>query len=398
MTIELNFFHAYRITSDGSGGDEPTLRLRWGDGDQAQFGYLPIVDGVRFVFLSRRRSQRLALSGAAVSIERLDLGASLWMRLGGGWIKKKYVLDYRDLRIFIGGPKAFRRVLVSAIRYLRKLGTPLEGPEIERHPELVLGWGPDGVALPERSGPPRETSARVAVVLHIFYADLWPEFRAVLMGLPLAFDLIVTTVADREALIATIRADFPEATIRVVENRGRDVRPFLVLLEEGELDAYDCVCKIHDKKSLHGLNRNPFGDVWRRRLLFDLLCAEGTMARAVERFERNLSLGLLGPEVFRIAGAETADFSWKKNRSLVSQLSIRLGRAPDQILPDFFAGAMFWVRPKALAPLRALRLSEEFEAEQGKMDGALEHALERIFSSVVKIAGYDIEEINGLRL
>ena len=329
-------------------------------------------------------------------MRRLDPITSLWTRLRGLWIRPKNVLDFGRFRIFIGGPKPARRVLVAATKYLKKLGTPLDGAEIIRRPELILGWGPSGVALPAFAGPPGATNARAAIVLHLYYPDLWPEISAVLRSLPLAFDLIVTTVAGREALIDDIRADFPEATVRIVENRGRDVRPFLLLLEEGALDAYDCVCKIHGKKSLHGLKRNPYGEVWRRRLLFDLLCADRAMAHAIERFGRNPSLGLLGPEAFRVAGAEVADFFWKENRPLVSQLLTRLGMAPDQILPDFFAGTMFWVRPKALAALRALRLSQEFEADQGKKDGTLEHAVERTFSSIVKIAGYDIEEINGL--
>ena len=390
-------FCAFRIAPDETAAGCPTLKLQWGDAARPRFAYLPNVAGTHFLVLPKRGRSALELSVSPVALRKLDPIAAVWARLRGLWIKKKNVLDFPAFRIFIGGPKPARRVLIRATKYLRKLGTPLDGAAIERHPELILGWGPGGVARPAPGAPLGAADAKVAIVLHLYYRDLWPELSAALSSLPLAFDLIVTTVAGRETLIDEIRADFPQATIRVVENRGRDIRPFLLLLEEGALDAYDCVCKIHGKKSLHGLNRNPYGEVWRRRLLFDLLCAEGTMARAVERFERNPSLGLLGPEVFRVAGAEIADFFWKENRPLVSQLSVRMGRTPDQVLPDFFAGTMFWVRPKALAPLRALRLSEEFEADQGKRDGALEHAVERTFSNVVKIAGYDIEEINGLR-
>jgi lipopolysaccharide biosynthesis protein len=69
-----------------------------------------------------------------------------------------------------------------------------------------------------------------------------------------------------------------------------------------------------------------------------------------------------------------------------------------RIEPDFFAGTMFWVRPKALAPLRQLALSRDFEPDQGRTDGALEHAVERVLSIAVKAAGYQIEDINGLRV
>jgi Rhamnan synthesis protein F len=389
---------AFSITPDESIADLPLLELQWGDPERRGAGYLFNVAGTQLLILPRRGYGALGLSVSHLAIRKLDPIASLWTRLRGLWIKRKNVLDYDDFRIFIGGPKPARRVLVAATKYLEKLGTPLGGEAIRKHPELILGWGPGGVALPVPTEPLSRTNAKAAIVLHLYYHDLWAEISAVLKSLPLAFDLIVTTVAHREALIEEIRADFPRATIRVVENRGRDVRPFLLLLEEGALDCYDSVCKIHGKKSLHGLRRNPYGEVWRRRLFFDLLCADRAMAHAVERFERNPSLGLLGPEVFRVAGPEIAHFFWKENRELVSQLLSRLGRAPEQILPDFFAGTMFWVRPKALAPLRALRLSEEFEADEGKKNGTLEHAVERTLSNVVKLAGYDIEEINGLRL
>ncbi|MGO4870475.1 MAG: rhamnan synthesis F family protein [Roseiarcus sp.] len=392
-----NYFSAYRLDPGGAAESGPPLELQWRESGRRRITYLPNVAGAEFIFLPKWRGAALDLSVARLRPEKLDWIASLSARLRGLSIKRNKVLDFKDFRIVVGGPKPSRRVAVATIKYLRKLGTPLDGETIRQRPELILGWGPGGVALPARPEPPRETSARIAVALHLYYADLWPEIRAVLMSLPLAFDLIVTTVADREELIGEIRADFPEATIHVLENRGRDVGPFLVLLEEGALDRYDCVCKIHGKKTLHGLKRNPYGEVWRRRLLFDLLCADRTMARAVERFERNPSLGLLGPEAFRVAGAENADFFWKDNRERVSQLLLRLGNAPERIEPDFFAGTMFWVRPQALAPLRALRLSREFEADQGKTDGTLEHAVERTIASVVKIAGYQVETIDGLR-
>lgn len=394
----VRHWRAYAVAPD-TDADIFSIEHMRGDGRPARkTAYIPNIEKVTLILAPRSDSKGAFLSCSRARLKELSLLASLWARMRSLWLKKKNILDFGEFRVFIGGPKPSRRVLISAIKYLRKLGTPLDGETIQRRPELLLGWGPNGVSLPVRRSERHKTTAKVAVVLHLFYADLWPEILAVLRSLPLAFDLIVTTVADRTALIEAIRLDFPTATIRVVENRGRDVRPFLLLLEEGALDGYDCVCKIHGKKSLHGLKRSPYGEIWRRRLLFDLLGADRTMATAIQQFERDPDLGLVGPEVFRVEGVEITEFYWRKNWKFVSQLLHRLGADPARIVPDFFAGTMFWVRPKALAPLRDLRLAEEFEADQGKTDGSLEHAVERVLSIVVMRAGYKISDINGLRV
>jgi lipopolysaccharide biosynthesis protein len=61
--------------------------------------------------------------------------------------------------------------------------------------------------------------------------------------LTIPFDLIVTTVAGRERLIGAIRRDYPDADVETMENRGRDVRPFLMLLERGRLDRYKYISR-----------------------------------------------------------------------------------------------------------------------------------------------------------
>ena len=55
---------------------------------------------------------------------------------------------------------------------------------------------------------------------------------------------------------------------------------------------------------------------------------------------------------------------------------------------------MFWAKPQALAPLRRLRLTEDFAAsEAGRVDGASEHAVERRFHHTARVAGFRVADI-----
>ena len=266
----------------------------------------------------------------------------------------------------------------------RLAGARLRGAEVGAPPQAA-----------DRPGP-----AFVAVVVHMYYEDTWPDIAGALRGLTVPFDLIVTTVAGRERLIETIRQAYPRAEIEVVENRGRDVGPFLALLERGRLDRYKYICKVHSKKSIDARRKTYMGAMWRRRLLFDLLGAPGAASAAIDMFERDPSIGMIGPRVFRLPKPNyPEDLSWSANRAMTLKIAERMGIPPHRFKLDFFGGTMFWVRPEALRPLRDLRLAAEMPYERGLIDGDLPHALERALptsvdgalfgshSSIMRIAG-----------
>ena len=235
-----------------------------------------------------------------------------------------------------------------------------------------------------------------AIVVHIYYEETWADIAGVLKRLAIPFDLILTTVAGREGLVEAVRRDFPHAAIEVMENRGRDVRPFLVLLEAGRLDRYRYVCKIHGKKSSDGGRRSYMGSLWRRRLLFDLLAAPGLASSIVDMFERDASIGMIGPRAFRLPSETySEELSWSVNRETVLDLAEKMGIPPDRFRLDFFGGTMFWARPEALAPLRMLKLADAFPEEKGLLDGGLEHAAERLFGAAVVAAGYKVADSEG---
>jgi lipopolysaccharide biosynthesis protein len=272
-------------------------------------------------------------------------------------------------------------------------GVALDGDLVARHPELLTGW--PAIAT-KRTAPDLGASNPAAIIVHIYYQDAWPDIAEVLRRLTIPFDLIVTTVPGRERLIQEIRGDFPAADIEVVENRGRDVRPFLTLLEQGRLDRYRYVCKVHGKKSDDGGRMSYMGSLWRRRLLFDLLAAPGIAERTLARFEHEPAIGMIGSRVFRLPSKTySEDLSWGKNRGMVLDLAAKMGVTPESFRLDFFGGTMFWVRPQALCPLRGLSLASAFPDEQGRHDGALEHATERLFATSVVAAGYRLAESDG---
>lgn len=234
---------------------------------------------------------------------------------------------------------------------------------------------------------PSPASARTAVVIHLYYEDTWNDIKQTLSAIQEPFDLIVTTTAEKHATVNTsVKVQYPGAEIYVVENRGRDIRPFMAVLPLLLHRTYNAVLKLHSKKSLH----RGDGDLWRKTLLAQLLPSVGVQSMW-DTLNQYPSLGLIAPagnvlNVQRYMGS---------NQAWVAKLVDELGESAkwlSQSRPWFAAGSMFWLKPQAIQSLLecpSVR-NDLFEDEKGQIDGTLAHALERVFGCVALSSGYHL--------
>jgi hypothetical protein len=388
------FPRAYCLRPVSRRDDDALSQLWISAGERSQSVIVPYSSALGY-FVAATGGVALSISSRDFQVEKLGFLLSLWVRMRLAALFKDYkYLKYDQFFLFSFGKKAERKRFTRYNQDSMNIGVVVDSDLAGRHPELLYGWEPESAPRPPmvaESGP-----HPAAIVLHIYYEDTWQDIAGALERVSVPFDLIVTTASGRERLIETIRRAYPRAEVGVVENRGRDVGPFVALLEQGRLDSYRYVCKIHGKKSIDGGRKSYMGAMWRRRLLFDLLGAPGRVNAIVEMFERDPSIGMIGSRVFRLPRETySEDLSWSANREMVLDLAERMGVPADQFRLDFFGGTMFWVRPEALKPLRELRLSLEFAEEQGLLDGDLPHAVERVLSTAVVAAGYRLESCDG---
>jgi hypothetical protein len=390
--FSFRFPRAYRLKPVAQRQEDALSLLRIGASRQGVLA--PYSTGLHYVVVSSEDAA-LQIESGDFRIETLGTLSSLWARLRlAFFFKKKKYLKYDEFSLFSTGPKLERKRFTRYNQGGINLGVAVDGELAAKHPELIYGW-PSEVSQTCHVAD-RPASAPVAVVTHIYYEDTWPDIAGALRGLTIPFDLIVTTVAGRERLIELIRRSYPRATIEIMENRGRDIGPFLTLLEQGRLDGYRYICKVHGKKSIDGGRTTYAGEMWRRRLLFDLLGAPGAARAVIDMFERDPSIGMIGPRVFRLPKANyPEDLSWSANRPMTLKIAGRMGVPADKFELDFFGGTMFWVRPEALKPLRDLRLAAEMPYESGLIDGDLPHALERVLPTSVLVSGYKLADRNG---
>jgi len=238
-----------------------------------------------------------------------------------------------------------------------------------------------------------------AVLLHLYYPDLWPEFFALIKALPAPRDVYISLSEGREDVLGDIVRDLPEAVVVRHPNRGRDIAPRLALLRMARARGYAQVLFLHGKKSPHLREVEhihiPFlqhkdGDRWRRELLADLL---ESAPRALAAFAQQPRLGLIGPRGFWL------DLRGDANVPRLAAVAQRMGIAPDLARHGYFAGSMFWCRPQALDPLLALNLqTTDFDDESGQTDGTLAHAVERLFTLSAERAGFEVADTAGTRL
>jgi lipopolysaccharide biosynthesis protein len=305
---------------------------------------------------------------------------------------KRSVLNFGAIEVFPEGSKAKTRRFRKQINVAFHSNMAFDSPLLTIHPELFVGWPAEAAVNTIKNDVPQPA---IAIALHLHYVELWAEVETLLRRWRAPFTLFLTLTRENAELEAQVRSAFRGAVVRVVENRGRDVRPFLLLLEEGAFDSFDLVCKIHGKRSLSGDRLPIFGDIMRRAAFLDLIADDRRAQAIVRRFVGDPKLGLVGPRRFLSASRQDAqrDVLGAPNRENVEALAAKMGAPIRHDDFDFFEGTMFWARPQALAPLRRLGLAvDSFAPELGQVDGALEHAVERLFNHAARVAGFRVED------
>lgn len=230
--------------------------------------------------------------------------------------------------------------------------------------------------------PTLSDDRRPAIVVHVFYPDLWPDIGHLLHQITTPFDLFVTHPAGLR--LDGIRQEFPRSVLVPGENRGRDVAPFVTLLPELERNGYRLVCKLHTKRSPH----IPVGDRWRREMFSALVGSDTVVRQILAGFERNPSWGIVAPAGHVVP----REYYWSSNAARVMALAESAGLQSHKSF-RYVAGSMYWIRIDALRPVLGLGLrTESFEPESGQSDGTLAHALERLIGLVVDLSGFDFAE------
>jgi tetratricopeptide (TPR) repeat protein len=228
----------------------------------------------------------------------------------------------------------------------------------------------------------KETELKLAIQLHAYYLELLPQLFCFIDNIPFQFDLVITCKADDKDQVGEICASFNRGccTIIAVDNRGRDIAPWLMHKEL--YLKYDLVCKLHSKSSPH----EPELCGWRRQLLFSLLASPEYIESLVKAFEDDPKLGVAMPPYHpRILN----DIGWGLNQSLAAELCTALGLSMPKAMDVFPAGSMFWYRPAALKGLLNKDWKiDDFPEEAGQSDGTIMHALERLIPTVANYNGF----------
>ena len=250
-------------------------------------------------------------------------------------------------------------------------------------------WVHDVIELEEGVTPPRTspTRLRAAIHGHFHYIDNFVDLLVALQVNKYDFDLFLTTTsqdyADYLRAAALEHYGRGRVSVEVGANIGRDIGPFLSLLQ-GRLLDYDVLAHLHGKRSVHTFHYDPeLGNRWRHFLWQHLVGPAAPVADIIlERFAEAPDLGLVFPENDFLVG-------WEKNRTLAEELAPRMGLSdiPEHI--DFPIGTMFWARPAALKRLADANFKPvDYPPEPLSIDGTMLHALERMLPLVVEAAGY----------
>ena len=228
------------------------------------------------------------------------------------------------------------------------------------------------------------------VHLHLFYKELWPEFKDCILNIKdYPHVLFITLVKHDDELESDIKNAFPDTRILLVENVGYDIYPFLKVLSLNDLNDYSYVIKLHSKRNVK--NINPFvwyaGAKWRENLL-SFIKTKSSFRKTLSVLENNPAIGMHGANV-----CITNRFTDEK-RAQRETFSFIEDKGFKKCNYDFVAGSMFMARASVLQSLKELNFTaDDFVTPDSSHESCqLAHVLERFCGYIVKNQDYKIAD------
>jgi lipopolysaccharide biosynthesis protein len=271
---------------------------------------------------------------------------------------------------------------------------------LNRTTEVLASYSKRGENEFPKYGIKKRPKAETAVVVHLYYPERWTEICKKLDSLNKAdYDLYITLSQKDRDFEKQILNYSKNAQILYVPNRGRDVLPFLHLARRLDDAGYKYALKLHSKKSTHRKDGND----WFKSVISGLL-PDSKIIPAILMGLRNDNVSIVGPKGHTVSLKRHMGGNEGYLKKLLTdiygrQTAEKVIKTPEKF--NYFGGTMFWIKLETLRPLLKLQLlPEDFESEQGQIDGTLAHAVERLMGVIPQLAGeklyviseHDVEE------
>lgn len=185
--------------------------------------------------------------------------------------------------------------------------------------------------------------------MHIHYPESLSELlRTVEIINP---DVFLVTYTDSRLSVDSIYSKFPEAKLFLLENRGRDILPLIVLSKQNYFQDSSIVWKIHSKESKHLLS----GKTWRDNLI-KAIASSPQIVREIEDLIGNKATLMVGSASYV---SQIQQKRYLEHRHLYDKWNKVLNLRSPMAGKNYIRGTIFVCHSSVLDQLKYLPVSKE---------------------------------------
>jgi lipopolysaccharide biosynthesis protein len=225
---------------------------------------------------------------------------------------------------------------------------------------------------------------KTAIVLHLYYQDLWPEFKEKILPVLSDDTHLYVSINERNEYTEDIEKYSKE--VFLVENRGMDFGPFVFIYNKIRSLNYKYIVKLHGKKSLHSPG---LGDYWRTTLVNSIINSADHFYHIINFMENDSDIFMASSSEFYY-DTDRESINHPNRLAALSFINKVRNFTNSGEHGCFFAGSMFIVTTNYLEKLFAnadlIELYEQFEL--GYSMDSFAHGMERVI-------GYGVIKNNG---